>query len=87
MPARKAHPGLLVEGLDALAERLQAAGHDVVFDTELPDMRRFYTSDQFGNRLEFLEHADADSHGVSSDGVASEATNDEDKPDTGGNLA
>jgi catechol 2,3-dioxygenase-like lactoylglutathione lyase family enzyme len=53
-PARKAHPALLVRNLDALAERLQAAGITVTWDTDLPGYRRFYASDPWGNRLELL---------------------------------
>jgi catechol 2,3-dioxygenase-like lactoylglutathione lyase family enzyme len=54
-PARKAHPGLLVEGLDDWARRLRDAGYPVLFDGDFPGMRRFYTQDPNGNRLEFLE--------------------------------
>lgn len=54
-PARKAHPGLLVSGLDAWAERLRAAGSPVRFDSDFPGMHRFYSEDPHGNRLEFLE--------------------------------
>jgi len=54
-PARKAHPGLLVAGLDAWADRLRKAGYPVLFDDELPGMSRFYSQDPNGNRLEFLE--------------------------------
>lgn len=54
-PARKAHPGLEVRGLDALAARLAEAGRPVVPDGELPGHRRFYVDDPFGNRLELLE--------------------------------
>jgi len=54
-PARKAHPGLLVTGLDAWARRLRDAGHPVQFDDGFPGMRRFYSQDPNGNRLEFLE--------------------------------
>ncbi len=53
-PARKAHPGLLWPDLDALAERLTAAGYPVTWDDEFPGMRRFYSADPNGNRLEFL---------------------------------
>ena len=35
-PARKAHPGLLVSGLDAWAGRLRGAGFPVRFDREFP---------------------------------------------------
>jgi catechol 2,3-dioxygenase-like lactoylglutathione lyase family enzyme len=54
-PARKAHPGLLVSGLDAWAERLRGAGSPVRYDGDFPGMRRFYSEDPHGNRLEFLE--------------------------------
>jgi catechol 2,3-dioxygenase-like lactoylglutathione lyase family enzyme len=54
-PARKAHPGLLVTGLDAWAGRLRDAGYPVLFDDGFPGMRRFYSQDPNGNRLEFLE--------------------------------
>src|SRR5713226_9325595 len=52
-PARKAHPGLLVHDLDEWAGQLGAAGAPVVFDDDFPGMRRFYSEDPHGNRLEF----------------------------------
>ncbi|WP_330330852.1 glyoxalase [Streptomyces sp. NBC_00536] len=54
-PARKAHPGLRVTGIEAYAERLTARGALVVWDGNLPGHRRFYSEDPVGNRLEFLE--------------------------------
>ncbi|MCX5406764.1 glyoxalase [Streptomyces sp. NBC_00335] len=54
-PARKAHPGLRVDGIVTYAERLQARGATVVWDDNLPGHRRFYSEDPVGNRLEFLE--------------------------------
>ena len=56
-PARKAHPGLLVRDLDAWAARLREAGYPVRPDGDFPGMRRFYSEDPLGNRLEFLEPA------------------------------
>ncbi|MGI5250756.1 VOC family protein [Actinacidiphila glaucinigra] len=58
-PARKAHPGLRVSGIEAYAERLESRGAVVVWDGDLPGHRRFHTDDPFGNRLEFLEPVDA----------------------------
>jgi catechol 2,3-dioxygenase-like lactoylglutathione lyase family enzyme len=55
VPARKAHPGIQVTGLGELAEHLKAADVEVQFDDRLPGYRRFYVSDPFGNRIEFLE--------------------------------
>lgn len=57
VPARKAHPAFLVDGLDALERRLQAAGCEVEVDTQLEGHRRFYTFDPFGNRLELIERS------------------------------
>jgi catechol 2,3-dioxygenase-like lactoylglutathione lyase family enzyme len=55
VPAFRAHPAILVQGLAALAARFEGAGVHVEPDTELPGYRRFYASDPFGNRVEFLE--------------------------------
>jgi catechol 2,3-dioxygenase-like lactoylglutathione lyase family enzyme len=58
-PAAKAHPAFELAGteLDALAERLAAAGAEVRWDERLPGARRFYSFDPAGNRLEFLTRA------------------------------
>jgi catechol 2,3-dioxygenase-like lactoylglutathione lyase family enzyme len=58
-PAAKAHPALRVEpgDLDALAQRLSAAGAKVEWDDALPDERRFYSQDPWGNRIELLAAA------------------------------
>ncbi|MEU0131001.1 VOC family protein [Streptomyces sp. NPDC006289] len=54
-PARKAHPGLCVTGIDAFAARLTGHGVPVEWDDDLPGHRRFHSRDPVGNRLEFLE--------------------------------
>jgi catechol 2,3-dioxygenase-like lactoylglutathione lyase family enzyme len=55
-PARKAHPALLVDDLDALAATLAAAGYDCVpADGEIPGVRRIHSHDPFGNRVEFQQ--------------------------------
>jgi catechol 2,3-dioxygenase-like lactoylglutathione lyase family enzyme len=54
-PARKAHPGLVVDDLEALRERLREAGQDPQDDETIPGTRRFYAEDPFGNRLEFRQ--------------------------------
>jgi catechol 2,3-dioxygenase-like lactoylglutathione lyase family enzyme len=53
-PAKKAHPGLRMGDLEGVATRLEAAGADVEWDERWPGVRRFYTHDPFGNRLELL---------------------------------
>jgi len=59
-PARKAHPGLRMTAaeLDELARRLEAVGRRVEWDDSLPGVRRFYTADPWGNRLELLAAAE-----------------------------
>lgn len=54
-PARKAHPGLAVEGLPAFIEGLVAAGVDVQDDGVHDGMHQAYVADPFGNRLELVE--------------------------------
>jgi catechol 2,3-dioxygenase-like lactoylglutathione lyase family enzyme len=54
-PAGKAHPGLLVTDIDDWAARIEQAGAPVTWDADFPGMRRFYSQDPVGNRLEFLE--------------------------------
>ncbi len=53
-PARKAHPGLVVEDIDDLEDRLRIAGYEIRPDTPIYGMRRLHISDPFGNRVEFL---------------------------------
>jgi catechol 2,3-dioxygenase-like lactoylglutathione lyase family enzyme len=60
VPARKAHPAFRASdeaALRALAATLQAAGHDVSWDEELPGLARFFVHDPWGNRLELLAGA------------------------------
>jgi catechol 2,3-dioxygenase-like lactoylglutathione lyase family enzyme len=54
-PARKAHPGLVVDDLDALVERLRGAGIGVAVDEAIPEVRRCHVADPFGNRLELRQ--------------------------------
>jgi catechol 2,3-dioxygenase-like lactoylglutathione lyase family enzyme len=54
-PARKAHPGFVVDDLEALRGRLAAEGVAVRDDRDLPGAVRFYADDPFGNRLEFRQ--------------------------------
>jgi catechol 2,3-dioxygenase-like lactoylglutathione lyase family enzyme len=59
-PARKAHVALRVGRgeLDDLAARLSASGAPITWDEDLPDERRFYSADPWGNRIEFLAGAE-----------------------------
>jgi catechol 2,3-dioxygenase-like lactoylglutathione lyase family enzyme len=53
-PARKAHPALSCTNIDDLAGRLQASGAPLTWDATVPGVRRFFTADPFGNRIEVL---------------------------------
>jgi len=53
-PALKAHPAFSCVDPDVLAESLQASGAPVSWNGEARGVRRFYTSDPFGNRLEIV---------------------------------
>jgi catechol 2,3-dioxygenase-like lactoylglutathione lyase family enzyme len=55
-PASKAHPALLVEStrLDELASRLEQGGAPVTWDRRLAPLRRLYTTDPWGNRIELV---------------------------------
>src|SRR5712675_3299535 len=50
VPARKAHPALLVTGIRDLAARLEENGVAVQWDETVPGLDRFHAHDPFGNR-------------------------------------
>jgi catechol 2,3-dioxygenase-like lactoylglutathione lyase family enzyme len=56
-PARKAHPGLIVDDLDALETALTAAGVRFERDTSIAGALRGHVDDPFGNRLELRQDA------------------------------
>ncbi len=59
VPAEKAHIALRapsVDALDRLATRLSAAAYPVRWNEGLPGVARFFTTDPWGNRMEFLAH-------------------------------
>lgn len=58
-PARKAHPAFRVRDVDRHRERLKSSGVAVKEDDSVVGVHRSYAADPFGNRLEFIEDADA----------------------------
>jgi catechol 2,3-dioxygenase-like lactoylglutathione lyase family enzyme len=54
VPARKAHPGLVVSELGPIRDRLRLAGVEFEDDASIPGVDRLYVTDPFGNRLELL---------------------------------
>jgi catechol 2,3-dioxygenase-like lactoylglutathione lyase family enzyme len=54
-PAQKAHPAFKVKGFEALQQHLATEGVELKNDDSIPGVLRFFISDPFGNRLEFLK--------------------------------
>ncbi|MEP6814037.1 MAG: VOC family protein [Marmoricola sp.] len=56
-PARKAHPALVVDDLDAVARSLREGGHpvDLTDRDTYPGYERLHTADPHGNRVEILQ--------------------------------
>lgn len=52
-PNKKAHPAFVAEDLDGLAAELSGKNYAVEWDEELAPLRRFYSEDPFGNRVEY----------------------------------
>jgi catechol 2,3-dioxygenase-like lactoylglutathione lyase family enzyme len=56
-PAVKAHPAFLVDGLETLKARIEAAGYRVTDTVQIEGFHRVYVRDPFGNRVELIEPA------------------------------
>lgn len=54
-PAKKAHPGLLVEDLDELVSRCKKSEYRVMVGKGVENYRQVYLTDPFGNRIELME--------------------------------
>ncbi|PEB52083.1 glyoxalase [Bacillus pseudomycoides] len=55
-PAKKAHPAFYVQQIDEFKQKLTGQGVQVIDDHARADVIRFYVSDPFGNRIEFMEN-------------------------------
>ena len=56
-PAKRAHPALVVDGLDKILASCERAALTTRPDTSFNGFRRFHVFDPFGNRLELMEPA------------------------------
>ena len=56
-PAKRAHPALVVDGLDDIVAACERAGLPTRPDTSFNNFRRVHVFDPFGNRLELMESA------------------------------
>ncbi len=57
-PQKKAHPAFVVPNLNELEKKLKEKEFEVVWDEALPNRTRFYSTDPFGNRIEFMKDGD-----------------------------
>ena len=57
-PQKKAHPAFVVPNLNELEKKLKEKDFAVVWDEALPNRTRFYSTDPFGNRIEFMKDGD-----------------------------
>jgi catechol 2,3-dioxygenase-like lactoylglutathione lyase family enzyme len=55
LPAKKAHPALLIKDLALLVERCGQGAIEVRADHELEGVNRCYIDDPFGNRIELID--------------------------------
>ena len=59
VPAARAHPALVVADVESARHLLIAAGAPIVEDSSGLPVRRCYTADPFGNRIELVDVRDA----------------------------
>ena len=53
-PLTRPHPAFACEDIEAIAAKLAEAGHSPRWDERWDGVKRFFTHDPFGNRLEFV---------------------------------
>lgn len=56
LPAKKAHPALVVSDLNSLMGSLKSNGFNVTEDHNIPGVERAFSNDPFGNRIEFIQN-------------------------------
>lgn len=62
-PALRAHPAITVDDLEGLRRRLEAAGLVVTDGKPIPGRRRVFSTDCFGNRMEWVQLGDGEAGG------------------------
>ena len=55
-PAKKAHPAFLISHLNELLALLISKGYPVTEDKSLSEVKRAFTQDPFGNRVELIQY-------------------------------
>ncbi len=57
IPAKKAHVCFVVDDLSKIESVMAGQGFEVKPDTAIENLKRFFTKDPFGNRIEIMEAA------------------------------
>lgn len=58
VPQKRAHPAFCVPDFEGLCQKLAKHGVAITPEETLPDRRRVYVSDPFGNRIELIKDGD-----------------------------
>lgn len=58
IPQKKAHVAIIVDDIDSFAEKLQVNGFEVRWNESIAGVKRFFTDDPFGNRIEIIRDGD-----------------------------
>lgn len=57
-PQKKGHPALIVENIESLYDSLESKGYPLLWEESIEGVKRFFTEDPFGNRIEFIRDGD-----------------------------
>ena len=58
IPQKKAHLAIIVDDIDNFAENLLAHGFEVRWNESIDNVKRFFTDDPYGNRIEIIRNGD-----------------------------
>jgi len=56
---KKGHPAIIVDDIDSFAETLQEHNYEVRWNESIDGVKRFFTDDPFGNRIEIIRDGDS----------------------------
>lgn len=58
-PQKKAHLAIIVDDIEAFAQKLTEHNCEVRWNESIDDVKRFFTDDPFGNRIEIIRDGDS----------------------------
>lgn len=58
IPQKKAHPAIIVDDIDSFAYNLLKHGYEVRWNESIDEVKRFFTDDPYGNRIEIIRDGD-----------------------------